>query len=98
MRREHYAISISDGVRKDVQRIETIWTECLEVSNGPFLFGDFSIVDAMFAPVVNRLQIYCLSKSPAVLKYREAMQSLPAWQEWEAAGRAEPWVVEEGEA
>lgn len=98
MRREHYAISVSDGVRKDVQRIEAIWSECLQSYGGPFLFGEFSIVDAMFAPVVNRLQIYCLSEAPAVLKYREAMHALPAWQEWEAAGRAEPWIVEEDEA
>ena len=98
MRREHYAIPVSNGVRKDVERIENIWSECLEASGGPFLFGEFSIADAMFAPVVNRLQIYCLSEAPAVLEYRAAMQALPAWQEWEAASQAEPWIVEEDEA
>ena len=98
MRRDHYAISVSDSVFKDVARVEEIWSECLEASGGPFLFGDFSIADAMYAPVVNRLQIYCLSDSPVVTQYRNAIQSLDAWQEWEAAGRAEPWIVEEDEA
>ena len=98
MRRKHEAIDVSDGVRKDVARIETIWAECLERYGGPFLFGEFTIADAMFAPVVNRLEIYQLSNSDSVKQYSVAMKSLPAWKEWDNAGRAEPWVVDEDEA
>jgi len=58
MRREHAAIDVSPGVRRDVSRIETLWDACLQKSGGPFLYGDFCNADAMFAPVVNRLQIY----------------------------------------
>ncbi|HHC30268.1 MAG TPA: glutathione S-transferase family protein [Rhodobacterales bacterium] len=92
------AIEVSDGVRRDVARIEQIWAEALDASGGPFLFGDFSNADAMFAPVVNRLDIYALSTHEAVARYSQAMKALPAWSEWEAAGRAEPWIVEEDEA
>ncbi len=98
MRREHYAIEVSDGVRRDVARIEALLEECLQKSGGPFLYGDFTNADAMFAPVVNRMQIYCLSDADCVKRYTQAMQSLPAWQAWDADGRAEPWIVDEDEA
>ncbi|WP_282606583.1 glutathione S-transferase family protein [Pelagibius sp. Alg239-R121] len=98
MRREVRAIDVSDAARKDVARIEAIWQGCLDSSGGPFLFGDFCNADAMFAPVVNRLHRYELSRADAVTKYSEAMTALPAWQEWEAAGKAEPWIVEADEA
>ena len=92
------AIEVSDGVRANVRRIEQIWDQCLSASGGPFLFGEFSNADAMYAPVVNRLEIYALSDHPAVKAYTAAMQALPAWAEWAAAGKAEPWIVPEDEA
>lgn len=98
MRREHAPIKVSDGVLKDVARIEELWDDCLQKSGGPFLFGAFGIADAMYAPVVNRLQIYCLSKADCVQRYTNSMEALPAWQEWDKAGRAEPWIVDEDEA
>ena len=97
MAREPKPLSVSDVAKKDVSRIETLWSECLEKSGGPFLFGDFTIADAMFAPVVNRLEIYCLSEHAAVLDYSKALKGMKAWQEWEEAGRAEPWYVAEDE-
>ena len=97
MARPHKALEISESAQKDVKRIEQIWSECLDKYGGPFLFGEFSIADAMYAPVVNRLQIYCLSDHAAVQKYTDAMQSLSAWKEWDEAGRAEEWYVEEDE-
>ena len=42
----------------DVDRVQKIWTDCLSQSHGPFLFGQFSIADAMYAPVVNRFITY----------------------------------------
>ncbi len=97
MRRKIGEIAVSDAVRADVARIETIWVECLEASGGPFLFGSFSNADAMYAPVVNRFEVYALSSAPHVEAYSRAMKALPAWQEWDEAARAEPWVVEEEE-
>ncbi len=91
-------IEVSDAVRADVGRIEAIWAECLARSGGPFLFGAFTNADAMFAPVINRLEIYALSDHEAVRRYSETMKALPEWQEWETAARAEPWIVAEDEA
>lgn len=97
MARTPGGISVSDAVRADVARIEAIWSECLVRSGGPFLFGRFCNADAMFAPVVNRLEIYALSGHDTVTRYSGAMKALPEWQEWEAAARAEAWVVAEDE-
>lgn len=98
MRRERRAIDFSPDVFKDAARIQSLWGESLALSGGPFLFGGFSIADAMFAPVVNRLDVYAFELAPEAAAYMERMKALEAWREWEAAGRAEPWVVEEDEA
>jgi len=98
MAREVRPIAVSDGVRRDVARIEQLWSAALDASGGLFLFGDFTNADAMFAPVVNRLEIYALSTHEAVRQYSAAMKALPAWAEWQKAGRAEPWIVEQDEA
>ena len=98
MNRPIAPLDVGEDVKKDVKRIEQIWDDCLQKSGGPFLFGEFSIADAMFAPVVNRLEIYCLSNAKVVLDYSQTMKATPAWREWEKAGRAETWVVEEDEA
>lgn len=92
-RRPVGAIQVGDDVRRDVARIEEIWSDCLDVWGGPFLFGEFSNADAMYAPVVNRLDVYALSNHPAVAAYSKAVKALPAWIEWEKAGAAEPWTL-----
>lgn len=94
MARPVAALAVSDACRKDIARIETIWRERLEASGGPFLFGAFTMTDAMFAPVVNRFEKYQLSDCDAAAQYGAAIKSLPAWREWEAAGAAEPWICE----
>jgi len=98
IRRKPGTVDLSDGVRNDVARIETIWKTALARSDGPFLFGAFSAADAMYAPVVNRFEAYCLTTDETVLAYMARMKAHPAWQKWEAAARAEPWIVPEDEA
>ena len=48
------------AVRSDVERIVAMWTQLLEAHGGPMLFGDFSVVDAYYAPVCMRLKTYAL--------------------------------------
>lgn len=98
IRREPRAIELPDGVTDDVARIETIWQEALARSGGPFLFGAFSAADAMYAPVVNRFETYRLTQDDAVLAYIARVKAHPAWQKWQAAALAEPWIVPEDEA
>ena len=93
MSRNIEALTVNEDVKHDVKRIEEIWSQCLNKSKGPFLFGEFCIADAMYAPIVNRLHIYQLSKHPIVKSYHKTMTNLPEWQEWETAGKKESWIV-----
>ena len=65
------------GVAADLARIEQMWTQCLQAHGGPFLFGDFGIVDAYYAPVVGRLRTYGLPVSAPVQAYMDAGWASP---------------------
>lgn len=97
MRRPRRAISVSAAAQADVVRITEIWTSALAQSGGPFLYGEFSAADAMFAPVVNRVDVYALTEDADVLAYMERVKVLPPYLEWAEASRDEPWVVPEEE-
>jgi hypothetical protein len=51
----------------------------------------------MFAPVVNRFDVYDLVTSGDTLSYMAAVKAHPAWRKWEEAARAEPWIVPHAE-
>lgn len=87
---------IPADVQKDALRIRAIWEDCRKRfgKGGDFLFGKFSIADAMFAPVVRRFRTYGI-KCPGISeKYMQAMLDLPAMREWEKAAVAEPYEIE----
>jgi glutathione S-transferase len=85
--------------QRDAARVDALWSDARARFGGagPFLFGAFTAADAMYAPVVNRFHAYALPRSPASQAYMDAMMALPAWRAWEAASRAEPWVIEKSE-
>ncbi|OCO99677.1 MULTISPECIES: glutathione S-transferase family protein [unclassified Ensifer] len=97
IRRPKQALSVGADVRADVARIEQIWKEALGRSGGPFLFGPFTAADAMYAPVVNRFDVYDLVADPETLGYMQQVKAHLAYRKWEEAARAEPWVVPEDE-
>lgn len=97
IRRPKQTLDVTADVRVDVARIEAIWKEALGHSGGPFLFGAFSAADAMYAPVVNRFDVYDLVADPETLGYMERVKAHPAYLKWEEAARTEPWVVPEDE-
>ncbi|MGO9674616.1 MAG: glutathione S-transferase family protein [Methylocella sp.] len=66
-------------------------------AGGAFLFGEFSAVDAMFAPVVSRLHTYAAPVSAQTRAYMDAMMALPAWRDWAAGAFAELWTIEKYE-
>lgn len=98
IRRARKAVAVTPEIAADVARITTLWQDALDRSGGPFLFGAFSIADAMFAPVVNRFDVYAIDVSATASAYMARIKALPAWVEWETAARAEPWTVGEDEA
>ena len=90
--REGLQHTTSGGVQKDVDRIETIWTECRDRfgQDGDFLFGDFSIADAFYAPVVSRFKTYGpLELNETASAYIDAVWALPSMQAWGAGARTE---------
>lgn len=68
----------------EVERVKTIWNECRHRfgQGGPFLFGRFSVADAMFAPVVTRFTTYALKLDQVSKAYCQAVWAVPAMQEW----------------
>jgi len=84
-------------VAADLRRIDAMWSGQLAESGGPFLFGDFGIVDAYFAPVCSRVRTYALPLGAAALGYVDTVHALPAMQAWCAAARKEHDFVAEDE-
>jgi glutathione S-transferase len=73
----------------DIERIVALWSDCLQKSKKPFLFGDFTAADAMYAPVVFRFRTYAVDLPPACRAYSDAVLALPAMREWISAAEAE---------
>lgn len=86
-----------EAVRKDLHRLEALWGGLLARSDGPYLFGEFTAADAMYAPVATRLRTYDLPVSDVAGRYVEAIYALPAFQEWLGLALQEAWVVDEDE-
>ena len=98
--RKHYPnFELTDDVRADIARIETIWADARAQfgKDGPFLFGEWTAADAMYAPVVTRFKTYDVKLSKGSQDYCDAVLALPAMKDWYAAGAAEPWVISQYE-
>lgn len=80
------------GVQADIDRITQIWQTCRQSfgADGDFLFGAWSIADAMYAPVVCRFQTYGVDLDPVCQAYSQAVLALPAMHDWFAAAEREP--------
>jgi glutathione S-transferase len=75
----------SSKAASDIERIQQIFRECRATARdqGPYLFGEFSIADAMFAPVVNRFRTYDVQVYPPTREYMDTMFKHPGMHEWE---------------
>lgn len=74
----------------DVKRVQQSWRDALAQSSGPFLFGAFSIADAMFAPVTTRFVTYGVDMDATCRAYVDAVYALPAMKQWIADAEREP--------
>jgi glutathione S-transferase len=80
----------------DIARVEAIWAEALAMNGGPFLAGaEFSLVDAMYAPVVARFITWAPELSAASHGYCAAVRAHPLVARWYAEAAAEPveWLL-----
>jgi glutathione S-transferase len=98
-RRKPGVVRRTEGALADIARIQQSWEECRARHGkaGPYLFGAFSIADAMYAPVVSRFLTYDVKVSAPVRAYMDAIAALPAWREWAEAAAKEEWVLEKFE-
>jgi glutathione S-transferase len=94
-RRKAVAKPLSDEVRANMARIEGIWNDCRKLygKGGPFLFGNFSIADAMFVPVATRFDTYALPIGPAGRDYIEAVLGTRSFRDWKADALKEDWII-----
>lgn len=88
-----------EDAAKDIRRIRQIWRWCRETwgGNGEFLFGEFSIADAMYAPVVTRFLTYGVRMRPVEKAYMDAIMALKAMQEWMQSAAVESEVIHHAE-
>jgi glutathione S-transferase len=83
----------------DVARIEDLWADCRARygESGPWLFGEYSVADAMYAPVVLRLQTYGSHLRESSAAYEATVLADPHMREWLDAAAAESWTIEASE-
>ena len=83
---------IDAPLRKDITRIDEIWTEGLQRYGGPFLAGaTFTAADAFYAPVAFRVQSFDLPLGDTASAYAERLLDLPTMKEWYRAALSESW-------
>src|SRR5687767_11006744 len=98
IRRRAEPRQLGDDVRRDVERVEAIWTSLRARfgAGGPYLFGESpTIADAFFTPVATRFRTYAVKISAEAQRYADVLLSNPAFLEWEAGAVAEEWVMAE---
>lgn len=96
LKARHTGFKVWAGAQADIERVTTIWRDCLQRYGGPYLFGKTpTMADAMYAPVCTRFATYDVKLDPASAGYRDLMLRFPALVEWTTAAKAEPEEVEE---
>ena len=92
-------VPLPDELGDDIDRIIQIWAECHRKygDQGGWLFGDFSIADAMFAPVVLRFRTYGINLPESAGFYPHRLLESEAMQEWLLAAESETEVIDREE-
>ncbi len=97
--RAQKSLELSPAVLREVQRVDALWSEARRDSakEGDYLFGEFSIADCMFAPMVMRFATYKVPVSEPGRLYMQAIKAHPAVREWCLAAAAEVEVLKDYE-
>jgi len=80
---------LNGDAKEQIARIQEAWTKALANNDGGFLFGDFTIADVMYAPVVSRFLTYGVPLTPLVKTYCNRIMALPAMGDWRKAAKIE---------
>jgi glutathione S-transferase len=93
-------VEIDSACATDISRVIAIWTECLEQSDQdrPWLFGQWSIADAFYAPVAMRFRTYGIGIEEPAARWVKAVLDDPDIRKWVAWGENESWIIAADEA
>jgi glutathione S-transferase len=100
-KRFHPRDDLGSDLADNVRRLEGMWSDCrrrFRGAGGDFLFGAFTAADAMFAPVVTRLDTYQIPVATETRQYMNAVLAHPAFLAWKKEALAEPWGITHYEA
>jgi glutathione S-transferase len=99
IRRRTGPLDIPANIQKIFDRRTGIWRDCRTKygGDGPYLFGRFSIADAMSAPLVNRFVTYNVPLDGIAAEYRDTLRNHPLMMEYTAEAEKEPWLYEPSE-
>lgn len=99
VRKTYPPVDLSDEVRDEINRILQLWAQARARygGGGDFLFGKWSAVDIMYAPVVTRFITYGVQMPPYAALYMKSVLSHPHVNDWIDKAQDEPWVIEEYE-
>lgn len=88
---------ITVPLQANIDRIETIWSEARQKygRSGPYLYGEFSAADAMYAPIASRMDSYDLPVSSETRRYMTTILNHPDFRAWRDAALREPWTIPE---
>lgn len=84
-----------EGVERDIARIQMLWLDALsreDRTDGPYLFGRFTLADAYYAPVVERFHSFAIPVADPIAEYMQVMRAHPLIEEWRNEALKEPWV------
>ena len=87
--------AITAALEADIERIDEMWNDCRGRfgAGGPWLFGEYGVADAMYAPVVLRFNTYGARISQTARWYMASVLEDPALQEWLQAAKQETWTI-----
>src|SRR5262245_59817926 len=96
LKAHHPGFKVWAGAQADINRIVSIWRECLAADKGPFLFGNKAgMADAIFAPVVTRFLSYDVKLDSDCAAYCATIMEMPPMREWVDGAKDEPDEVVE---
>ena len=94
-RARHRRTAITAALEADIERIDEMWNDCRGRfgAGGPWLFGEYGVADAMYAPVVLRFNTYGARISQTARWYMASVLEDGPLQEWLQAAKQEPWTI-----
>ncbi|NVK40695.1 MAG: glutathione S-transferase family protein [Oceanospirillaceae bacterium] len=89
-------VELTAPLQRETARIDGIWSGCRKrnAASGPWLFGDFSIADCMFAPVAFRFRTYGIELSPDAADYMQQLLETEAMRLWLVDAEAEVEIID----